>query len=58
MARGVSVGGIQFRAMGERGEGEEPLLPRKMTGWSTAQEILGLWVDTEDITVVLPQKKL
>ena len=45
--------------MGERAEGEEPLLPRKkITGWATAQEVLGLWLDTEDMMVGLPQRKL
>ena len=45
--------------MGERAEGEEPLLLRKkMTGWATAQEVLGLWLDTEDMTVGLSQRKL
>ena len=29
-----------------------------MTGWVTAQEVLGLWLDTEDMTVGLPQRKL
>ena len=38
----ASLADAHFKAMGERGQGEEPLLPRKMTGWSTAQEILGL----------------
>ena len=27
-----------------------------MTSWTTAQELLGLWVDTEDMTVGLPQR--
>ena len=39
----ASLADAHFQAMGERAEGEEPLLPRKkMTGWATAQEILGL----------------
>ena len=29
-----------------------------MTGRSTAQEVLGRWLDTEDMTVRLPQRKL
>ena len=28
-----------------------------MTGWATALKVLGLWLDTEDMTVGLPQKK-
>ena len=54
----ASLADAHFKAMGERGQGEDSLLPRKMTGWSTAQEILGLWVDMEDVTVGLPQRKL
>ena len=55
----VSLADAHFQAMGERAEGEEPLLPRgKMTEWATAQEVLGLWLDTEDMTVGLPQRKL
>ena len=30
----------------------------KITGWSIAQDILGLWGDTEDMTVGLLQRKL
>ena len=29
-----------------------------MTGWATEQDVLGLWLDTQDMTVGLPQKKL
>lgn len=29
-----------------------------MTGWLTALEILGRWVDTEDMTEELPRRKL
>ena len=28
-----------------------------MTAWATALNVLGLWLDTEDMTVALPQKK-
>ena len=39
----ASLVDAHFQAMGERTGGEEPLLPRKkMTGWATAQEVLGL----------------
>lgn len=41
------------------GNGEESLLPREMmTGWSTAQEILRLWVNKGDMMIELPQRKL
>lgn len=40
-------------------ETEESQVPRKkMTGLSTAQNILGLRVDTEDIMIGLLQRKL
>lgn len=62
MARGkastVSPAGAHFQAMGVIGEGEEPVVPRKFTGWLTAQEILGLWMDTKNMTVGPPQRKL
>ena len=55
----ASLADAHFQAMGERGAEEEPLVPRKkMTGWVTAQEILGFWVDTEEMTVGLPERKL
>ena len=48
-----------FKALGERAQGKESLLPRKkMTGWSTAHEVLAPWLETEDMTVGLPQNKL
>ena len=53
-----SLSDAHFQAMGERAEGEEPLLPRKMRGWATAQDVLGLLLDTEGMTVGLPQRKL
>ena len=55
----ASLEDVHFSAKGERAGGEEPLLPRKkMTGWATAQEVLGLWLDTEDMTVGRPLRKL
>ena len=50
----VSLADAHNQAMWERRGGEEPLVPRKkMTGWSTAQEILGMWVDIEDMVIGL-----
>ena len=55
----ASLEDAHFQANGGRPEGEKPLLPRmKMTGWTTVLEVLGLWLDTEDMTVGLPQRKL
>ena len=51
----ASLADRHFQAMRERAEWEEPLPPRKkMVGWSTAQEVMGLWLDTEDMMVGLP----
>ena len=50
-----SLAFIHEQAMGERFEGEEPLLSRKkVTGWATQQEVLGYDIDTESMTITLP----
>ena len=56
----ASLADEHFHVIGERGEGEYTLLLQRMktTGWSTAQCVLGLWVDTEDVKVRLPQRKV
>ena len=55
----ASLEDAHFQAKGGRAEGEKPLLPRrKITGWATALKVLGLWLDMEDMTVGLPQRKL
>ena len=42
-----SLAFIRDQAMGERSEGEEPLLSReKVTGWATQQKLLGYDIDT------------
>ena len=52
-----SLGSIYFQAMGERSEGEEPLLsPRKVTGWAMLQKVLGYDIDTEAMTISLPPR--
>lgn len=54
----VSLADAHFRRW-VRGKGEDPLVPRKkMAAWPRAQEIIGLWIDTEDMTVGLLQRKL
>ena len=53
------VASIHFQAMGEQGEGEEPLLShRKVTSWETRQEMLGYDIDTESMTIALPARKV
>ena len=55
----ASLSDMYFQAMGERAKGGNPLLPwKKMTGWATVQEVLSLWLDTENMTVGLPQRKM
>ena len=55
----ASLADAQFQMMEERRGEDEPLLPRKkMTGWPIAQGILGICVDTDDMTVGLPERKL
>lgn len=59
MVRSGSEGNTgHFQTMREKREGEKLLLPRKIMGWSTAQIILAIWIDTEDVAVGLPLKKL
>ena len=54
-----SLASIHFQAMGERCEGEEPLLShKKVTGWATQQEVLGYDIDTEGMTIALPARKV
>ena len=54
-----SLASIHFEAMGERCEGEEPLLSqKKVTGWATQQEVLGYDIDTESMTIALPPRKV
>ena len=55
----TSLAKAHFQAMVERGEAEEPLVPRRKTMCcSTPQKILGLWVDMEDMTIEIPHRKL
>lgn len=50
----VSLGDAHNQAMGKRRGGKEPLVPwKKMTDWSTAHKILGLWIETENMTIGL-----
>ena len=50
---------IHDQAMGERCEGEEPLLShKKVTGWATQQEVLGYDIDTESMSIALPTRKV
>ena len=50
---------IHFQAMGERGEGEEPLLSLKtVTDWAPQQEVLGFNLDTEKMTISLPPRNI
>ena len=54
-----SLAFIHDQAMGERSEGEEPLLSReKVTGWATQREVLGYDIDTESMTIALPTRKV
>ena len=53
------VQGVHFEVLGEREPREEPVLaPKKMTAWATGQEELEFWVDTEAMTISLPQWKV
>lgn len=55
----VSSMDAHCQAMGERYEEAETSLSRKqMTGWSTEQEVLGLWVNRKKMSAGLPQGKL
>lgn len=49
--RGGGPGGKRDKGAdeGERRREGTPVPREKMPSWSTAQEILGLWVDTEDL---------
>ena len=48
LALAQSLASIHFQAMGERAEGEEPLLSHnKVTDWAPQQEVLGLDLDSE-----------
>ena len=54
-----SLAFIHEQAMGERSEGEVPLLERKkVTGWATRHEVFGYDIDTESMTIVLPTRKV
>lgn len=53
----ASLADVYFQAMEERGEREDPLVPRKTTtAWSMAYEILGLWLYTEDMTMAAAEE--
>ena len=54
-----SLASIHFQVMGEREEGEEPLLSnKKVTDWAPQQEVLGFDLDTEKMTISLPARKV
>ena len=54
-----SLAFIHEQPMGERSEGEEPLLSRKkVTSWAKQQEVLGYDIDTESMTIALPTRKV
>ena len=54
-----SLASTHVQAMGERCEGEEPLLSHKtVTDWATQQEVLGHDIDTESMTIALPARKV
>ena len=54
-----SLAFIHEQAMGERSEGQEPLLSReKVTSWATQQEVLRYDIDRESMTIALPTRKV
>ena len=54
-----ALASIHLQAMGERDEGEEPLLLHKtVTGWATKQEVLRYDIDMESMTIALPARKV
>ena len=49
-----ALASIHLQAMGERDEGEEPLLLHKtVTGWATKQEVLRYDIDMESMTIAV-----
>ena len=60
MISASAITGIDsFQAMGEREEGEEPLLSHNnVTDWAPQQEVLGFDLDTERMTIPLPARKV
>lgn len=48
-----------YRALGSRASGEPPLLSRdKITSWDTRMEMLGWVIDTQAMTISVPQDKI
>ena len=59
LALSQSLASIHHIMLGEQGDGEEPVLSnKKTTNWAPAMEILGYWVDTEDLSIGLPERKV
>eukprot|EP00752_Nemacystus_decipiens_P007888 g7048.t1 len=59
LALSQSLASIHHIMLGERGEGDEPVLSKKKTtNWAPAMEIQGYWVDTESLTIGLPDRKV
>lgn len=54
----VLTGWVHFEALEGRGPNAEPVLTPKMTRYAMEQEVLGFWVDTEAMTIFLPQWKM
>lgn len=54
-----SLASIHHLLLGERGEGQEPVLShKKTTDWAPQMEVLGYAVDTEAMTIGLPVAKV
>ena len=53
-----SLASITFQVMGRRAEGEQPLPSHKFTDWAPQQDVLGLDLDTEKMTISMPAKKI
>ena len=59
LALAQSLASIHFQAMGEREEGEKPLLsPKKVMDWAPQQKVLGFDLDTEKMSILLSARKV
>ena len=54
-----SLASMHSKTMGERVDGEEPLLSHKMvTGWATQLEVLWYDIDTNGMNITVPARKV
>lgn len=53
-----SLASIHFQVMGARAQEKSLCCPRKVTDWSKQHEVLGFFLDTDELTISLPIRKI